>query len=382
MVEIERKDMYGEAVITYVGFLMIEGKPKYVLVNSDEGRNSKVKFPGLRFRATSPEKTLDDVARERFEEQTGLRVSKDLGLRAVMPTRSRHEEAWLFRNIFFGVVDDLNFGGNDGRKVYTADADGVGEIYPIKGGRKRKLNWVVDDNIVIARVANHVINHFDWGRNETNWYNRIPTLTAEPLTNNSDRKLGCALAISSMMLLYRPSPQSPQQIILLKRKGDKYPGYAGGKIETPEGYFKQKLQSESCAQYFIERRHNLDPISCCVAEGREEFGFDIQPRALVCVANTALDCPDNKRNYNGLFNYAFVAEPTNPLCVREALKNPQKHLERKMESYVVESLGEHMERVARGELRMPDMSVIGRKFFEASPGQHIPLTQFISSGLV
>ena len=109
----------------------------------------------------------------------------------------------------------------------------------------------------------------------------------------------------------------------------------------------------------------------------------IQPRALNCCAVTPLDMPgnDNAKYYNSIINYSFVAEPTNPREVENALKHPEKYLEGKMESYLVESLDEHRDRILRGHLRMPDMPYIGDQFFKTSPGDKIPLTQIVSSGL-
>ena len=368
--KIKKDPKYAESNISIIGITRnLYGRPQYFLVNADQGRSDKLKFPGLRFQASNSKgNTLEDMAKYRFEEQTGYSIDTMLGLRAIIPARSRHSTNWTFQNVFLGVVNDLTKRNNDGRSVYVSEP-GQGIINDnecvIEAGNvnfSRKLVWANQNDRIVARVAKDILYHFDWERQDTEYLRRIPCLGASTKSDN-DSELGCSLAVSSMMLLYQESPDSQQKIILIKRKGDDYPGYGGGKIETP-------ISMES---------KNLDPISGCAMEGSEEYGFDIQPRALLGVAITPLECSDDSY-YNAIMNYAFVAEPTNLLHVREALKNPKDHLERKMECYVVETLDEHRDRILRKELRMPDMVEIGNQFYKRSPGEKIPLTQFLSSG--
>lgn len=374
---IKKDARYAESNIAVIGLTHnAYGRPQFILINSDEGRNPGLKFCGSRFRAPlTREQTLEDVARARFEEQTGLVMDKMLGLRAVMPSRSRHrDQQWLFRNVLLGVVSDVsNRKTYDGREVYVADP-GQGcyekeEFVKKLGDSKSRvpLKWVNDDNLVLARLARNILYNFDWQRISTNWYQRVPCVGVEPQTQTKGRPLGCGLAIASMILLYQPNPKETRKVILLKRKGDEFPGYAGGKIET--------LDSPDS--------ENLDPISCCAKEGSEEFGFQIQPRALVSVGVTGLHMMGTEFEwYNSLIDYLFVAEPTNPHAVARALKNPSDFLEGKMDSYVVESVDEHRDRVMKGELRMPDMAPGGNQFYRSSPGENIPLTQIVSSGFV
>ncbi len=378
IVSIEKNKDYGESNITFIGITKSAyGRAQYILVNSDEGDNAHLKFPGLRFRGNlSANQTLEDVAKERFEEQTGLEVSKMLGLRAIVPTRSRHRKQWIFRNVFLGVVEGVHYKkGPDKRKVYVADTSQgcfSREEYVLPLGashKKTPLKWVSPDNQIVARIAAEILYDFDWHCLASNYYGRIPCVGAEPLTVSSERPLGCALAVSSIILLYQPGFEAPKKAILLQRKGDKYPGFAGGKIEV--------LTSPDC--------ENIDPVSCCAKEGREEFGFDIQPRALNAVALTRLQVPSDIENadekfYNSIVTYSFIAEPTNPLAVERALQNPKEFLEGKMENYVVETLDELRDRVYHGKLRMPDMIATGEQFFRTSPGEKIPLTQIVSSG--
>lgn len=371
---IEKNSGYAESAITIVGITRSAyDRPQYILTNSDEGKNSMLKFPGLRFRAPiSKKQSLEDVAKERFEEQTGLNVAKMLGLRTIVPTRARENEQWIFRNVFFAFIEKVNqHKSPDGeRKIYLADPGQSTSNrldYIIELGHADKnvpLHWVSSDNITIARIATNIIHHFNWDNYSTSWYRSIPCVGVDPLTESADRPLGCGLAVASIMLFYQPSVNEKNKIILLKRKGDKHPGYAGGKIET------------------LTTAHslNVDPISCCSEEGAQEYGFPIQPRAIICCACTALDASNPHSNYNSIINYAFVAEPTNLKKVAEALKNPASHLEGMMESYVVEDLDEHQDRVRRGELRMPDMVSIGEKFFSTTPGEKIPLTHVLPSG--
>jgi len=375
---IPKNSTYARSTVTIVGITRTAyGRPQYILVEAD---NKLLKFPGLRFRAPqTSEQTLEDVAKARFEEQTGLTMDRTLGLRTIMPTRNRHNNEWIFRNIFYGVVENPeNRKENDiGRKVYVADPgqgylserDQVAELG--NSDSRRSLDWVFPDNQVIARSATNVLNHFDWENYRSDWDHRIPCLGSSSLTDSSYRPLGSALAVASMLLIYRPSVDDSWNIILLQKKGDQHPGYAGGKIETPAS------------------KKNLDPISCCVQEGEEEYGFSIQPRALVGVAVTPLEVPDrfddsldSSKFYNAIVNYAFVAEPTNPEDVACALRDPSTFLEPKMERYVVETLDEHRDRIGRRELRMPDMVEIGKQFYKTSPGSKIPLTQIRASGMM
>ncbi len=368
--EIKKNTKYAEANITIIGVTNTYGHPQFVLVNSDEGENSQLKFPGLRFRAPLSEKqTLEDCARQRFEEQTGLGVEKMLGLRAIVPTRSRHDNQWLFRNVFLARINAEKSRKNDGRKVYLVNP---GEGIQIRSesvfrfgesGKSIPLEWVTEDNRVIAEIARDILYSFNWEKGDTDYLRRIPTVGVVPKAKDTNRELGCGLAVSSMILLYRPSVKDSIKIIMLKRRGDEYPGYVGGKIETPD-----------------TNTDNLDPISCCAKEGSEEFGFPIIPRALLGVAHTSCDAPSG-RYYNGITTYSFIAEPQNPRRAREALSNPRRFLEGGMEGYVVEDFPSHRDRIFRGDLRMPDNVAFGNLFFKTSPGRLIPLTQIISSGI-
>ena len=374
---IERNNQFAESNVTVVGITKaIYGRPQYFLVNSDKGSNERLKFPGLQFRSfLSKNKTLEDSARDRFEEQTGLTIDKMLGLRAIVPVRSKHSRQWMFSNVFFALVSNVDHcNQNDGeRKLYVADPgqgiSGKNEYVNRFGDVKEKtqLKWISPYNHIIARIAKDVLLNFDWENLSTDWYRKIPCVGVEPQTSAAaDDKLGCGLAVVSMIVLYQPNEKGPQQIILVKRKGDLYPGYAGGKVES-----LRRISSK-----------NIDPISCCIQEGAEEFGFSIQPRAIVCCANTTLNIPNGNTSkyYNCIINYAFIAEPTNILEVEDAIKRPKEYLERKMECYVIESLDEHRDRILRRELRMPDMVAIGKEFYTTSPGNKIPLTQIISTG--
>jgi hypothetical protein len=374
---IKRDPTYAESNITVVGITnRAYGRPQFILVNSDEGKTPSLKFVGSRFRAPeTSSQTLEDMARIRFTEQTGLKIDKMLGLRTIIPTRSRHMDQWMFRNVFLGVVNDVTQDKNDGREVYIANP-GQGcfpivESVHVLGNSKKTvpLEWVKEDNMVLARVTKDILNNFNWKDYSTDWYRKIPCVGVEAQTTSDYRPLGCGLAVASMILLYQENPHEPMKVILLKRKGDKYPGYAGGKIET-------LISHES---------ENIDPISCCAQEGSQEFGFEVQPRALVSVAATALEVPEGTkqeefRYYNSLVDYFFVAEPTNPHKVQEALKDPSRFLEGKMECYIVEDLDEHRDRVLRRELRMPDMIPNGEQFYSTSPGNKIPLTHIRASG--
>ena len=373
---IEKSSKYSESSMTIVGYTKLYGRPQYILVNSDSGDNEVLKFPGSRFRAPiNEDETLEDMAKQRFHEQTGLTLDKMLGLRAIMPTRSRHRNQWIFRNIFLGVVTDpSDFVNPDGkRKVYLADP-GQGttkkdeQVFEFGDSqKKRKLEWITPDNYKIAEIATACLNNFDWKNFETSWYGRLPCVTAAPQTENIKRDLGCGLGVASMMLLYQPNEYEPHQIILLQRKGDKYPGYGGGKIETPDS----------------EKLRNIDPVSCCMQEGAEEYGIEITAAAFICCACTPINMPNGDDNsyYNSLINYAFVGEPRYPHKVDEALKNPKNFLESKMEKYVVESLDEHRDRVLRGELRMPDMIKIGKEFYRTGPKEKPSLMCFRDSGV-
>jgi len=371
VLEIKKDDTYAESNVTYIGLARkIYGYPQFILVNSDEGTNPRLKFPGLRFRAPQQGQTLEDVARERFEEQTGLKVLNDLGLRAIIPTRSRHGDHWIFRNVCVGVVDGTpSEFESDGRKVYLANAGeavrkGEGTAYEFGNSKNRiPIEWVAPDNQVVARLATNVLNYFDWKTNETSYLRRIPCVSVPPQIEDDTRNLGCGLAVSTTMLLYRPHPQDSTHIILLKRKGDKFSGFVGGKIETP-------VDTSS---------KNIDPISCCSKEGEEEFGFPIHPLSLLGVACTPLQC-GSENEYNSIVTYAFISRPTNPLLVEKALRNPGEHLEEQMEAYDVVHLKDLKDRAMRGELRMPDNIPLANLFFKKNPGERISLEQIIDAG--
>ena len=82
-----------------------------------------------------------------------------------------------------------------------------------------------------------------------------------------------------------------------------------------------------------------------------------------------------------MINYSFIARPKNIRQVEEALKNPKKFLEKKMERYVVESMSKFNNRVLNRELRTPDMVEIGDLFYKGEPADRIPLTQIYDSGI-
>ena len=257
-----------------------------------------------------------------------------------------------------------------GRSVYLADPgrgvrhEDVEVFRAGDAGKVIRIPWVVSDNRDVAKIATDMLGRFDWKHMETDWYRRIPCVGAEPLTTSGERPLGCGLAVASMILMYKPRVGEDFQVIHVKRKCDEFPGYAGGKIETPH-------EGEGL---------NLDPISCCMAEGEQELGFKVRPTGIICCAHTALDVPSDKtdKHYVGLDNLAFVAAPINLRHAEQALKTPR--LEERMECYTVESVYEFRERVDAGKLRMPDMASIGREFFRTPPGEKISLTQIRDSG--
>lgn len=373
-VRIKKDKRYGESTVSVVGIVReAYGRPQFVLINSDAGTNPQLKFPGLKFRAPERGKTLEDAAKARFEEQTGFKI-EGVELKAIMPTRSRHDNEWIFRNVFAGFVNDVDDRiANDGRQAYLCSPGqgryqshgrSPGPEFVIPFGRskdKTPLEWVTPDNMIIARKARRML--YDFG-----YYRKIPCFSAQLQDTKSDGELGCGLAVSSMIVVYQPSVGEPEKLILVKRKVDKYPGYAGGKIETLKT--KESL--------------NVDPISCAVEEGSEELGFKIYPRALIGCAITPLDRPygDERVNfYNSIINYSFIAAPVNVLEVEEALRNPRNFLEEKMECYVVEDPDSHIDRLRAGEIRMPDNIVIGKHYYKTNPGDMIPLTQIVSSGM-
>lgn len=57
VVAIKQDSMYASANISVVGITKYSGEPQVVLVNSDGGSNSGLKFPGARFRAPVGSKT-------------------------------------------------------------------------------------------------------------------------------------------------------------------------------------------------------------------------------------------------------------------------------------------------------------------------------------
>lgn len=369
--QIPKNPKYAEASINFVGLTKgIHGTAQYVLVNTPD-QSDKLKFPGLRFSAPTNGKTLEDVAVEKFEEQTGMRISKSLGLRAIMPARSRHNQNWIFRNVFVGVVDDNYFGDNDGRDVYLVDSgDGVrnghGVAYELRNAKnKREIDWLTSEDQIIARKTKNMVNNFDWRNLDTGYLNRIPCIGVPAQNTHEHTEQGCALAVSSILLYYQESPDEEEKVVMLKRKGDDYPGYAGGKIET--------LNHKGSK--------NTDPVGCCIEEGEQEFGFPIQPTGLMGVACTAFDHP-SESHLNSIINYSFVARPLNIIHVKEAFQNPREYLEEKMENYVVETVREHSDRIRRGELRMPDMLEIGKIFLEGNPADRLPFTNFVDSGII
>lgn len=366
--EILKKQDYAESSITFIGLTKeMYGRHQYILVDSDDGKNPKLKFPGLRFRAPTKGKTLEDVAAERFEEQTGLKVTKNLGLRAVIQARSRHDRKWIFRNIFAGIVDGTPADKKDERNVYVADAGhglNNGRIAYLYNRTERKvpLDWVTPENQVIADLATNLTSRLDWENGEAGWMKRIPLIGVEPQTDSDERKLGCGLAVSSIFLVYRPDPAEEERIVMVKRWGDKYPGYAGGKIETPKD-----IESS-----------NIDPVSCCAEEGEQELGFRVITQSLIGVACTPINMP-SEDHHNSIITYAFLARPVNPLKAEHVLKG--KPPEEKMERYFQENYMEHRDRISRKELRMPDMLGIGDAFLRTDPLDRISLTQIYDSGV-
>lgn len=370
--QIEKNSQYGESNIAVIGITKIYGRPQLILINSDLGKTPDLKFVGSRFRSpTSKYQTLEDMAEDRFIEQTGLDVEKMLGLRAIIPSRSRHG-VWNFRNVFLALTNGNKIKQSDGRNVYVADLEQLSsfdEFYAHeigKSGTREKYKWASKENQAISEIAKNIIYNFDWERFETTSYKNIPCFGVEPQTTDSNRRLGCGLSVASSVILYKPDPDNPLKVILLKRKQDKYPGYVGGKIETPEF-----------------NNMNLDPISCCLKECEEELGFPITARGLIGVAHTATDMPKDKEYYSGISTYSFIAEPLNQQQATHCLKNPKDFLEEKMECYVIENIYEHKDRILEKQMRMPDNIPIGEAFFKIiySPGKAIPLTQIVSSGM-
>src|SRR3989344_1922276 len=144
---IEKSSKYSESSITIIGYTKPYGRPQFILVEADAGNDKKLKFPGLRFRAPASEnETLEEIAQKRFHEQTGLTLDKMLGLKTIMPTRSRQRNQWIFRNIFLGVVTDPSRveKTHGKRKVYLANPyQGIEEnkeqVFEF-GNRRKKIN--------------------------------------------------------------------------------------------------------------------------------------------------------------------------------------------------------------------------------------------------
>ncbi|PIO08542.1 hypothetical protein COU59_01385 [Candidatus Pacearchaeota archaeon CG10_big_fil_rev_8_21_14_0_10_34_12] len=370
VLSIEKSPKISDSNITFIGLANeIYGRPQYVLVNPSDSND--LKFPGLRFKSPSVGETLEDVAIKRFQEQTGLKVTKSLGLRSIISGKGRHDNSRLFRNVFLGVVDGTLVKNEfDGlRKIYVADAgseNGRGIAYELGSSQNHvDIKWATPEDHTIAELATDCLSNFDWVEKDTSWVKRIPCVGVKsPFTDNLNDNAGCGMAVANMMVVFHPNPKDKLHFLMVRRKGDDYPGYAGGKVES-----QRDINSQ-----------NLDPISCCIREGAEEFGFGVMPLGLIGVACTPLEFPSEKY-YNSIITYSFIARPINLLEVREAMRNPRSHLEGKMEAYVLEDLMVHRDRVNRGELRMPDMVEFGKMFFRGKPGERIPLTQIIDSGV-
>lgn len=385
-----RKSMrYGQSSVTVVGLTHHYGNPQYLLVNSDGG--DKVKFPGLRFRGGKAGQSLEDVAYERFYEQTGLNI-RGLGLRTIMPTRSRHTEVgedgsegnpWIFRYVFFGVLGNLShrdvkyldrrlFVANVGRGATTAGIE-AREVGHSK--TKLDLEYLSPDNAEVAKVGTGLAQHLNGDRTDTSWYRKIPCVgVSQPLTDIDHRPLGCGLSVASMILTYRERVGSKLKVILLEKKQDEahltLPGYPGGKIETPDAL------SGEC---------NIDPISCCMAEGAQELGFTVRATSIICCAHTPLHIPEGSSGedyFVSLDNVAFTAEPMDPRIVADALRNPSRYLEKKMKGYVVLGMEEFRDIVDRGELRTPDMPAIGEEYFRTGPGEKPNLAHIRTTGMI
>ena len=371
---IEKKANVAESNVTYVGITNFYGRPQFVLVDSEEGKNLKMKFPGLRFRAPINGKSLEDSAIERFEQQTGLKIRESLGLRFISPTRAVGSLQGNFRNVFYGLVDNasINDFKTDGRNVYVMDVGNRrlqrNQIYFLgDSGKKRDIEWITQDNEFILRNSEGFMNKFDFNKLDSDWFRKIPCPAVPALKSDYEVPLGCGMAVSSMILIRHKHPYGEINIVQVHLKDDEFPGYAGGKVE--------RLVSKDS--------RNLDPVSCCIEEGIQEFGFPIRPSALVCVSSTGLDVPkgDSERYYNSIVNYTFLAEAINSDELEDALKNPKNYLKGKHESYVVETEMEHRDRIRRKEMRMPNMVCAGEIYFEGTPGTRVPLTQIVSSGI-
>lgn len=371
---IEKELHIAESSITYVAITNYYGRTQFILVDSDMGKNPKMKFPGLKFKAPINGKTLEDAAIERFEEQTGLTIRESLGLRFISPTRSADSLQRNFRNIFYGIVDNVSVNDfrTDGRNVYVVDVGNghspIGQAYLLgDSNRKRNIEWLTQDNEFIRRNSEEFLSRFDHRSLDSDWFKKIPCPAVPALKADYETPLGCAMAVSSMILVWHKPPYGERHIVLLKLKDDEHPGYAGGKIE--------RLISKDSK--------NIDPVSCCIEEGIEEYGFEVVPRALVCVSSTGLDVPkkDGDNYFNSIINYTFIVEPKNSDDLAHALSNPGEYLKGKHEAYFVESEEAHRDRIRRKEIRMPNMVNAGECYFGGSPGMRIPLTQIVSSGI-
>ncbi len=363
------KGVYCQGGISVIPFHRIRkhGVPdQYRLILMESATEGKMRFPGGRYWTPTGGITLEDAAIRRFEETTGLEVAVNHGLRVMGPSRNVRNARWMFRNIVFLEVDDLETKKKtpEGRSLYLANpgiGNGSTTVRPFDKKKDISLDLLRKDDKAVAKVAYHQITRWAEG---SEWYKRIPVLKVPGIDGETREDLGYGLPVASIVLLYQPDDD--QRVILLKRIKDKHPGFAGGKIEIPD------------------TGRNIDPITCCAQEGAEEFGFGIIAKSLIGVAITPLKVPKGEPidgYFHSLITYAFLAEPEKAADVRLALDSPKNFLgEKKFEGYEVMSYDQIREAAANDLLRMPDNAAIVDEFFRTGPGEKINLNQ-IKGGL-
>jgi hypothetical protein len=377
---------FAEAGVTIVGLVRDSDSGNYSKLVLLETNEDSLKFPGVRFDAPfGDENDIVSLAIKRFVEQTGFQDIDNYGLRAILPLKSRSGNEWMFRNVVFVGVNDLEARCATGRRVFLGNLDELGEGNYVNSltepENTRPIIWARDGNSILVE---HIIQQALAFNNGTEYFEQIPVFGV-PVTLGERQYKGTGLSVASAIVTHRPTTQDGLKAVSVKKKrkdgapeGDDATGNPGGKVGTP---LDEEPEDETKYSKIVIPKDGYSPLSACMMECRQELGFEVILTGLLGVSMTPLTMPDSTSWHNSIVNYIFTASPRNHRMVELCEQFPEEFLEEKMERLVQEDLNVYFARCAAGNVRTADMSLIAAHYQRFREKGTVKLWQFIETGV-
>lgn len=208
-------------------------------------------------------------------------------------------------------------------------------------GRKNSndFKWAINDGSYIASLM---------ARNLSG----IPV--SRPLTDEETKISGMDFGLDVVSLIIPHTYKGKRGYVAIRNSDNPDAlALAGGKVERLEDIAS----------------HNIDVISCGVAEGEEEIGVNLRALSIVGVSMTPKDLLDlppdviEKIKGNSIFNTCILAQASNPHQMDEAIKDPMRRLgteERKKIKDIRFVPEDEWDEIINRPMRTPDMAPLAR----------------------